>query len=97
MEFLPEAYICVASVLALPDSHAKSTNAAKQDADVNEASCLLSLLFKTGCHAQLAIIHTTIPCCNVILINQLHSICDVTDALHSDCVPKIGTSQNDFG
>lgn len=60
MEFLPEAYICVASVLALPDSHAKSTNAAKQDADVNEASCLLSLLFKTGGHAQLAIIHTTI-------------------------------------
>ena len=47
----PEAYVCVASVLAVPDSHAKSTNAATQDADVNEASCFLSSLFKTGATA----------------------------------------------
>ena len=47
------------SVLAVPDSHVTSTNAATQDADDNEAGCFLSLLFKTG-RTQLATIHTTI-------------------------------------
>ena len=36
------------SVLAVPDSHTKSTNAATQDADVNEAGCFLSSRFKKG-------------------------------------------------
>ena len=85
-------YVCVASVSAVPDSHAKSTNAATQDADVNEAS-FLSSLFKTGAtHSLQRYIRRYVS--NLILINQLHSINDVTGALHSDCALKISTSQN---
>ena len=81
------------SVLAIPDSRAKSINAATQDADVNEAGCFLSSRFKTGAaHSLQRYIRRYVS--KLILINQLHSINDVTGAL---CAPKISTSQNDFG
>ena len=87
----PEAYVCGASVLAVPDSHAKSTNAATQDADVSEAGCFLSSLFKTRAT------HSLQRYVSNLHFNQLHSINDVTGALHSDCAPKISTLQNDIG
>ena len=70
---------------------AKSTNAATQDADVNEASCFLSSLFRTrATHSLQRYTFMTIRYVSNLIIDQLRCGRFVSYFLHLKTVPSDG-------